>query len=31
MDLAPLQALDIRVGRIVSCERHPDADRWAAG
>jgi tRNA-binding EMAP/Myf-like protein len=26
-----LHALDIRVGRIISCERHPDADRWAMG
>lgn len=25
-----LEALDIRVGRIVSCERHPDAERWEA-
>jgi hypothetical protein len=29
-ELAALQALDIRVGRIISCERHPDAERWAA-
>jgi tRNA-binding EMAP/Myf-like protein len=26
-ELAQLQALDIRVGRIISCEQHPDADR----
>ncbi len=25
-ELAALAALDIRVGRILSCERHPDAD-----
>jgi len=25
-ELAALAALDIRVGRIISCERHPDAD-----
>lgn len=25
-DLAALQALDIRVGKILSCEKHPDAD-----
>lgn len=25
-ELASLAALDIRVGRILSCERHPDAD-----
>eukprot|EP00879_Flechtneria_rotunda_P029046 GHRR01031305.1.p1 GENE.GHRR01031305.1~~GHRR01031305.1.p1 ORF type:complete len:238 (+),score=94.32 GHRR01031305.1:582-1295(+) len=25
-ELTALQALDIRVGRILSCERHPDAD-----
>lgn len=24
---AALEALDIRVGMIISCERHPDADR----
>jgi hypothetical protein len=27
--VAALQALDIRVGRIISCEQHPDADRCA--
>jgi len=26
-ELAQLQALDIRVGKIISCEPHPDADR----
>lgn len=26
-ELGQLQALDIRVGRIISCEPHPDADR----
>jgi tRNA-binding EMAP/Myf-like protein len=26
-ELALLQALDVRVGRIISCEQHPDADR----
>ena len=26
-ELAQLQALEIRVGRIISCEQHPDADR----
>jgi tRNA-binding EMAP/Myf-like protein len=26
-ELAQLQALDLRVGRIISCEQHPDADR----
>jgi hypothetical protein len=30
-ELAALQALDVRVGRIISCERHPDADRWGGG
>ncbi|KAF6260145.1 hypothetical protein COO60DRAFT_1269643 [Scenedesmus sp. NREL 46B-D3] len=25
-ELAALQALDVRVGRIISCEPHPDAD-----
>jgi tRNA-binding EMAP/Myf-like protein len=29
-ELASLQALDVRVGRIISCEPHPDADRCAA-
>jgi hypothetical protein len=28
-EAAALQALDVRVGRIISCERHPDADRCA--
>jgi tRNA-binding EMAP/Myf-like protein len=28
-ELASLQALDVRVGRIISCEQHPDADRCA--
>lgn len=27
-DLAQLHALDIRVGKIISCEQHPDADRY---
>lgn len=26
-ELSQLAALEIRVGRILSCERHPDADR----
>ena len=26
-ELAALHALDLRVGKIISCERHPDADR----
>jgi predicted regulator of Ras-like GTPase activity (Roadblock/LC7/MglB family) len=26
-ELSQLQALEIRVGRIISCEQHPDADR----
>ncbi len=28
--LLPTGQLDIRVGRIVEVEKHPDADRWAA-
>ena len=26
VDLPPISSLDIRVGRIVKCERHPDAE-----
>ena len=27
-DLDAFHALDLRVGKILSCERHPDAERW---
>ena len=27
-DWEAFNALDLRVGKIVGCEKHPDADRW---
>jgi hypothetical protein len=30
-EIEVFQALDLRVGEIHSCEKHPDADRWEGG